>query len=117
MKRLAPGASGVVAGAAMMILVAGVLFLSAVFLVEGRTQLADRRRALLAATAGLSEIAFMDYADLHGLSGQAVNVPGGRLVTASVRSVSEDAVDVTVAASMQSGGRVSLAGRFYFIIE
>jgi hypothetical protein len=101
----------------MMILVGAVLVLSAVFLVEGRTQLSDRRCALLVAAAGLSEIAFMDAADLRGLSGEAVTVPGGTLVTTFVRRVSDVALDVTAAASMQSGGRVSLAGRFYFIIE
>jgi hypothetical protein len=119
MRRLAPGAAGAFTGSVAMVSVAGVLFLTAVFLMDGRRDLSDRRCALMAASTRMSEIAVRDAAEIRGLSGEAVAVTGGCTIQLStlVRDVPVSAREVTVAASVPSGGRVCLARRFYCIIE
>jgi len=111
MIRLRPSAAAALPGLAALVMLIGVLLLSARFLIDDRIGLSERRGALMVAS---SVICGFDPHEGEALSdGDHRTQIAGYHIRTALRNLSGTASEVTVTAELPSGERLSLVRRLY----
>lgn len=111
MIRLGPTTAAALPGFAALLMVIGVVLLSARFLIDDRNGLSERRGALMAASAVICRFDPHNAEAIAG-GGYGTDMAGYQIRTA-LRDLSGTASEVTVTADLPSGGRLNLVRRLY----